>query len=221
MGESEKRECNACVFFVMMRRHRIDIICRCYSNIEICQIILGDLQRDFRESRENLFTRKAFYYETGRVIEVIRKIQIEDAASFLQLSKQLDEETKFMLYEPGERKFTVKQQEQMIQRFVENKYATILVAVEEERIVGFILVNGNNIQRKRHVASIGTRLFKEVEKWARLHDVWRLELTVMAHNTRAQALYKKAGFEKEGVKRAALIIDGENIDEYEMAKLLK
>ncbi|WP_410986029.1 GNAT family N-acetyltransferase [Bacillus paranthracis] len=166
---------------------------------------------------------------------MIREIKVEDAASFLQLSKQLDEETKFMLYEPGERKFTAEQQEQMIQRFVENKYATILVAVEEERIVGFILVNGNHIQRKRHVASIvigilqeysgrgiGTRLFKEVEKWARLHDVWRLELiTVMAHNTRAQALYKKAGFEKEGVKRAALIIDGENIDEYEMAKLLK
>lgn len=43
----------------------------------------------------------------------------------------------------------------------------------------------------------------------------------MAHNTRAQALYKKAGFEKEGVKKAALIIDGKDIDEYEMAKLLK
>ncbi len=69
----------------------------------------------------------------------------------MQLSKQLDEETKFMLYgEPGERKFTAEQQEQMIQRFVENKYAAILVAVEEERIVGFILVNGNHIQRKRH-----------------------------------------------------------------------
>ncbi|WP_136699752.1 GNAT family N-acetyltransferase [Bacillus fungorum] len=165
---------------------------------------------------------------------MIREIKVEDAASFLQLSKQLDEETKFMLYEPGERKFIVKQQEQMIHHFIENKYATIFVAVEDERIVGFILVNGNHIQRKRHVAGIvigilqeysgrgiGTGLFKEVEKWARLHDVWRLELTVMAHNTRALALYKKAGFVKEGVKRAALIIDGENIDEYEMAKLLK
>ena len=53
-------------------------------------------------------------------------------------------------------------------------------------------MNGNNIQRKRHVATIvigilqeyngrgiGTRLFKEVEKWAKLHDVWRLELTVI------------------------------------------
>ncbi|PEY84710.1 N-acetyltransferase, partial [Bacillus cereus] len=50
----------------MVRRHRIDIICRCYSNIEICQFIVGDLQRNFRESRENLFIRKTFYYETGR-----------------------------------------------------------------------------------------------------------------------------------------------------------
>ena len=216
----------------MMRRHKIDIIFRCYSDIEICQIILGDLQRDFRESRK-IFYKESFYYETGRVIEVIREIQIEDAASFLQLSKQLDEETKFMLYEPGERKFTAEQQEQMIHRFIENKYTTIFVAVEEERIVGFILVSGNNIQRKRHVASIvigilqeysgrgiGTRLFKEVEKWARLQDVWRLELTVMAHNTRAQALYKKLDLRKK-VSKELLIIDGKNIDEYEMAKLLK
>ncbi|MGW6189922.1 N-acetyltransferase family protein [Bacillus cereus] len=165
---------------------------------------------------------------------MIREIRVEDATSFLQLNKQLDEETKFMLYELGERKTTVEQQEKMVQRFMGNEYATIFVAVEEERIVGFILVNGNNIQRKRHVAGIvigilqeysgrgiGTSLFKEVEKWARLHDVWRLELTVMAHNTRAQALYSKIGFAQEGVKKSALIIDGRGIDEYEMAKLLK
>ena len=201
----------------MMRRHKIDIIFRCYSDIEICQIILGDLQRIF-EKVEKIFYKESFYYETGRVIEVIREIQIEDAASFLQLSKQLDEETKFMLYEPGERKFTAEQQEQMIHRFIENKYTTIFVAVEEERIVGFILVSGNNIQRKRHVASIvigilqeysgrgiGTRLFKEVEKWARLQDVWRLELTVMAHNTRAQALYKKLDLRKKVSKELLLL----------------
>lgn len=67
--------------------------------------------KGFQESRENLFIRKTFYDETGRVIEVIREIEIEDASSFLQLSKQLDEETKFMLYEPGERKTTAEQQE--------------------------------------------------------------------------------------------------------------
>ena len=42
---------------------------------------------------------------------MIREIEIEDAKIILQLSKQLDEETKFMLYEPGERKTTAEQQE--------------------------------------------------------------------------------------------------------------
>ena len=149
---------------------------------------------------------------------MIREIKVEDAKIILQLSKQLDEETKFMLYEPGERTATAEQQEQMIHRFVENEYATIFVAIEDERIVGFVLVNGNNIQRKRHVApivigilqeysgrGIGTRLFKEVEKWARLHDIWRLELTVMAHNTRAQALYKKLDLRKKVSKESLLL----------------
>ncbi|WP_410982297.1 GNAT family N-acetyltransferase [Bacillus cereus] len=165
---------------------------------------------------------------------MIREIQVEDAAAFLLLGKQLDEETSFMLLEPGERNMTVEQQESMIKRFIENNNSTIFVAVECEQLVGFILANGGNVQRNKHAAAIvigilqeysgkgiGTDLFKEVEIWAKLHDVWRLELTVMAHNTRAQVLYKKVGFEQEGVKKASLIVGGENIDEYYMAKLLK
>ncbi|WP_113740974.1 GNAT family N-acetyltransferase [Bacillus cereus] len=165
---------------------------------------------------------------------MIREIQVEDAAAFLQLGKQLDEETTFMLLEPGERGSTVEQQENMIKRFIENHNSTILVSVEEGQLVGFILANGGNAQRNKHTAAIvigilqeyggkgiGTTLFKEIERWARLHDVWRLELTVMAHNTRAQALYKKVGFEQEGVKKASLIVGGKLIDEYYMAKLLK
>ena len=68
-------------FFVMVRCHRIDIICRCYSNIEICQFIVGDLQRIF-EKVEKIFYKENFYYETGRVIEVIREIEIEDASFY-------------------------------------------------------------------------------------------------------------------------------------------
>ncbi|WP_243521782.1 GNAT family N-acetyltransferase [Bacillus pseudomycoides] len=160
---------------------------------------------------------------------MIREIQIEDTAAFLQLGKQLDEETSFMLLEPGERDTTVEQQKNMIKRFIENNNSTIFVAVEGEQLVGFILANGGNVQRSKHAAAIvigilqgysgkgiGTALFKEIERWAKSHDVWRLELTVMAHNTRAQALYKKAGFEKEGVKKTSLIVGGKNIDEYYM-----
>lgn len=44
----------------MKRCHIIDIICNCYSNIEICLFIIGELERDFRKNIENLFTRKIF-----------------------------------------------------------------------------------------------------------------------------------------------------------------
>lgn len=44
----------------MIRCHIIDIIYNCYSNIEICLFIIGELERDFRNNRENLFTRKIF-----------------------------------------------------------------------------------------------------------------------------------------------------------------
>ncbi|PEO81351.1 hypothetical protein CN570_06525 [Bacillus toyonensis] len=52
----------------MIRCHIIDIIYNCYSNIEICLFIIGELERNFRNNRENLFTRKIFYNEIGRVI---------------------------------------------------------------------------------------------------------------------------------------------------------
>ncbi|PEW00142.1 hypothetical protein CN425_16735 [Bacillus cereus] len=63
------RKCNASGFcFGVMICHKIDIIYNCYSNSEICLFIIGELERDFRNSRENLFTREIFHYEIGRVI---------------------------------------------------------------------------------------------------------------------------------------------------------
>ena len=63
-------------------------------------------------------------------------------------------------------------------------------------------------------------LLTELERWARNHHIHRLELTVVADNQRALALYRKMGFEQEGVKRHSLQINGKYVDEYYMAKLL-
>jgi RimJ/RimL family protein N-acetyltransferase len=67
---------------------------------------------------------------------------------------------------------------------------------------------------------IGTQLFQMLEAWARSNDIHRLELTVMTHNERAIALYKKMGFEIEGIKKHSLFVNGEYVDEYYMAKLI-
>jgi len=163
----------------------------------------------------------------------IREIQESDAAAFLALCRRLDEETKFMLLEPGERTTTEEEQHQRITAILSQENQTLLLAENNEKPVGFVAGLGGPCRRNRHCAhvvmgvlqafcgqGIGQRLLVELEAWARGHDMRRLELTVMAHNARALKLYEKVGFVREGIKRHALVVDGRPVDELCMAKLI-
>jgi ribosomal protein S18 acetylase RimI-like enzyme len=55
---------------------------------------------------------------------------------------------------------------------------------------------------------IGTKLTRSALAAARAFGLHRVELTVREHNTGAIGLYKKAGFEIEGVQRDAVLLDG-------------
>lgn len=63
-------------------------------------------------------------------------------------------------------------------------------------------------------------MFDYMIQWAKKSQLHRLELTVIEHNEQAVHLYKKMGFEVEGVKRNSLLIDGQYVNELYMAKLL-
>jgi RimJ/RimL family protein N-acetyltransferase len=164
---------------------------------------------------------------------LIRPIHEADAEGFLRLCRKLDEETSFMMLEPGERTTTVEEQLGRIRAIEESPNQTILVAEEAGQLVGYIAILGGSYHRNRHSAYIvagilqafagqglGRQLFTEGERWARSVGLHRLELTVMAHNHRAIALYTKMGFRFEGTKRDSLKVDGVYVDEYYMAKLL-
>jgi RimJ/RimL family protein N-acetyltransferase len=55
---------------------------------------------------------------------------------------------------------------------------------------------------------IGTKLIRSALAAARAFGLHRVELTVREHNTGAIGLYKKEGFEIEGVQRDAVLVDG-------------
>lgn len=67
---------------------------------------------------------------------------------------------------------------------------------------------------------VGQRLMSAGIHWA---DNWaailRIELTVLADNARAIALYERHGFVREGMMRAHIIRDGELADTWAMARL--
>jgi len=164
---------------------------------------------------------------------IIRTIRESDAEQFLNLCKKLDDETQFMMLEPGERKTTLNEQRTQIELLLEQGNQTIFVAEQENQLVGYLAALGEKFKRNRHSAyliigilqrftgqGIGTQLFQTLEEWAQQQHIHRFELKVMTHNKAGIALYRKQGFEIEGTKRHSLLINGQYVDEYYMAKLL-
>jgi RimJ/RimL family protein N-acetyltransferase len=60
---------------------------------------------------------------------------------------------------------------------------------------------GISVLKSHWGIGIGAKLFSIMEAWAKSDGIVRLELTVMTHNERGIALYKKMGFEIEGTKK--------------------
>ena len=164
---------------------------------------------------------------------IIRQIKTIDAGEFIQLVQQVEREAAYVLFEPGERNISVEQQRERIKAVEQDEHSAIFLAEKEHHLAGYLMAIGGNANRNRHTIylvvgvldkyrgqGIGTNLFEQLEKWAIRQNVHRMELTVVTHNEAGLALYKKRGFEIEGTKRDSLLINGEYLDEYYMAKLL-
>lgn len=163
----------------------------------------------------------------------IREITPDDAEAFLDLCLRLDHETAFMMYEPGERSTTVEEQRALISGTLESPNSTIIVAGSDSTLAGYVSASGGEFNRNRHSAyvvagvrqefagqGIGKRLFTELDGWAARTGIQRLELTVRVDNAPAINLYQRMGYEIEGTKRRSLLLDGEFVDEFYMARLL-
>jgi RimJ/RimL family protein N-acetyltransferase len=162
----------------------------------------------------------------------IREAVPADAERLLDLKTALDGETRFMLLEPGERMSSVTNERTRLEALSSQANSVVLVAQDNDDLVAYAEASGGDFRRNRQTAHVvigvrrsytgrglGTRLLTELDRWAVKADVRRLELTVMTHNLAAIALYRKRGYRVEGTRRAALIVDGEYVDEFWMAKV--
>ena len=162
----------------------------------------------------------------------IRKIQIEDAKNLLNLLKKLDTETPFLLYEKDERKTTIEQQRKNIQEQLERGVLTFVLE-DNKKLVGYVFGNIFTANRKKHCMNLaiailqeytdkgyGTKLMNTIEEYAINNGITRLELEVAKTNKVAISLYQKTGFEEEGIKRNAFLVNGKYEDELLMAKII-
>jgi ribosomal protein S18 acetylase RimI-like enzyme len=162
----------------------------------------------------------------------IRKIKIGDAENLLNLLKKLDSETTFLLYEKGERKRTIEQQRKNIQEQLERGVLTFVLE-DNKKLVGYVFGNIFTANRKKHCMNLaiailqeytgkgyGTKLMNTIEEYAINNGITRLELEVSKKNKIAISLYEKIGFEVEGVKTNAFLVNGNFEDEILMAKII-
>ena len=92
-----------------------------------------------------------------------RKLRIDEAQLFWNMMTELDNETKFMMYEPGERTKTssdIKAIEDLIQSAIDNDNY-LLVAEVNQQIVGYILALRGKPNRLKHTAYIVTGIKKD------------------------------------------------------------
>lgn len=119
------------------------------------------------------------------------------------------------------------------QQRLENGGLVALVAEVEGQLVGQISLHGEANPRRRHVASIGMgvrddwtgkgvgsallgAVLEMADDWLNLR---RIELTVYGDNQGALALYRKFGFEQEGLARGYAFRRGEYVDALYMARI--
>lgn len=161
----------------------------------------------------------------------IRKATSVDAAALLRLIQALQAETDNLLLQPGEGITTVEAQRASLER---SRDSAVLLALDGGTAVGFLGTTRFGFARNRHCMKIsmgvlrshwrrgiGAALLANIEQTAREWGCTRIELRTLTTNIAARALYEKAGFEIEGIRRQALLINGEFVGEYHMGKLLE
>jgi RimJ/RimL family protein N-acetyltransferase len=161
-----------------------------------------------------------------------REAELTDAAALLALMRSLDLETSSMLLEPDERTEDEHDIAADLAATAAADNSVVMLAQADGRLIGYAGARGGRFRRRAATAQVvigvlatasgrgvGSGLLRELDLWAPGHGVHRLELTVMAHNERAAALYQRVGYIVEGRARESLFVDGRLVDELYMAKL--
>lgn len=153
-----------------------------------------------------------FVLKVGELI--IASAQVQEAGELIALTKQIDTETDFLMRDPGEFNIDLKNEEKLINSKRNSESECLLVAKVNGEMVGTLRFSSNRYSRYKHKGQfvisvkkafwgygIGGKLIETMLAWADAYGFLKIKLEVDANNDRAIALYKKMGFEQEGLLR--------------------
>lgn len=166
---------------------------------------------------------------------VLRSPNEQDAESMIEYLKITSDETYFMVRYPEEITVSIEKEKEILNENLKSDKDMMIAAFVNNELAGNAGINcvRNHIKLKHRAAfgisikekywnnGIGNILLKEIIKQAKTMGYEQLELGVFSDNKRAQALYKKHGFEVWGCsKNAYKLKDGTYRDEIIMGRML-
>ena len=183
------------------------------------------------------FTAKSVCLKDGREIQLKSAVAADARAYRLFLSEVFQDGEGMVL---SLEEYADRETDETIRKQIEAEEASesglILLAFERGRIVGELTLHVGKLKSQRHLArlgislgpssrgfGLGSVLLEAALEYARKHaELERIELGVLADNLRARALYRKYGFQEEGVRRGAFKFQsGQRVDDVTMALMLR
>ncbi|BCC53268.1 TPA: N-acetyltransferase family protein [Bacillus cereus] len=151
-------------------------------------------------------------FHINRLTYTICSAAETDAEQLSEIRVQIDGETENMDREAGEGFINKIGFQNIIKTDSEESKNLFLVAEVHNRIVGFSRCEGANLKRLSHKVEFGVcilkefwgygmgkRLLQQSIHWADENEIKRISLQVLETNEKAIQLYKKLGFEVEGI----------------------
>ncbi len=153
---------------------------------------------------------------------LIREAEASDAASLLDYFERVSGETAFLSFGPGEFEMTEAEEAVYLSRCKMAPNCLYLLAYVDQTLAGTLSCASSNRSRLIHVGEfgitvprafwgqgIGDALMDAMLDWARASGIIKkINLKVRTDNLPAIKLYKKKGFEIEGVLKKENLVDG-------------
>lgn len=165
---------------------------------------------------------------------LMRSAEADDAAQMLEYLRTTAGETEFVIRYPEECSESVDQEAAYLQSIIDSPLNMMIACEINGKIVGNCQLMLHGRLKTKHRAGvaialikdywglgIGTAMFEEMIRIAKVHGIRQIELKVIEGNERAMRLYRKMGFGIVAEKPDAIQLkDGTLLKEFLMIKKL-
>lgn len=165
---------------------------------------------------------------------ILREADKGDAKELIDFYNFVGGETDFLSFGKNEFKVTLEYEEGYLEKLRKEENSILILAVIEGRIIGGASINSDQKRRHKHVGTLGIVIKKEfcgmglgrllieyLIEWAKSNGITKkITLITRCDNYNAIELYKKLGFETEGVLKNENYESGKYYDCLTMGMLL-